>query len=116
MRIKFICAAIALSIGVSSAYAGPTLFDWKYYGANNPDVVAVYGNTEAALIAHYTAFGFAEGRSPNKENTNTDNSLLDTLYITKYDLHDEINNLSKEAIKVYIEYHKASRNGFQDKA
>ena len=62
MRIKFICAAIALSIGVSSAYAGPTLFDWKYYGANNPDVVAVYGNTKEAMLAHYIAYGFAEGR------------------------------------------------------
>ena len=40
------------------------LFDAEYYAANNPDVVAVLGNSADMLYAHYTLFGKNEGRLP----------------------------------------------------
>ena len=39
-----------------------TVFDAEYYAANNPDVVAVLGNDENALLQHYINSGMAEGR------------------------------------------------------
>jgi len=38
-------------------------FDANYYAANNPDVVAAYGNDSDALLAHYLNHGKEEGRS-----------------------------------------------------
>ncbi|MBR5419530.1 MAG: SGNH/GDSL hydrolase family protein [Lachnospiraceae bacterium] len=54
-----------------SALAAPELmpegewFDGEYYAANNPDVVAYYGSTNAKLMyEHYKKFGRMEGRAP----------------------------------------------------
>lgn len=53
-----------------SAYAAPAImadgniFDAEYYAENNPDIVAVIGNDEAMLYAHYVNYGAAEGRLP----------------------------------------------------
>lgn len=38
-----------------------TIFDWKYYAANNPDVVAAYGYDPYALLYHY----MYEGKNEN---------------------------------------------------
>jgi len=40
-------------------------FDAAFYAENNPDVVAVYGNTEKRLLEHYLEHGRYEGRSAN---------------------------------------------------
>lgn len=37
-------------------------FDYKRYAAENPDVVAVFGQDEKALYNHYTTYGVKEGR------------------------------------------------------
>jgi uncharacterized protein YkwD len=69
---KIILAALvsALVFAPMSVMAAPktmpdgTLFDAEYYAANNPDVVAAFGTSEAALYAHYQTFGRREGRLP----------------------------------------------------
>lgn len=38
------------------------LFDAEFYAASNPDVVAIYGATEARLYEHYKDYGKKEGR------------------------------------------------------
>ncbi|SFN49334.1 L,D-transpeptidase catalytic domain [Pseudobutyrivibrio sp. UC1225] len=42
-----------------------TDFDPVYYAANNPDVVATFGNDPQILMAHYINCGKAEGRYKN---------------------------------------------------
>ena len=42
-----------------------TDFDPVYYAANNPDVVATFGNDPQILLAHYINCGEAEGRFKN---------------------------------------------------
>ena len=46
----------------ASKAALKTVFDAKYYAEQNPDVVAVLGDSEAALFNHYITNGLAEGR------------------------------------------------------
>ncbi len=41
------------------------LFDSDYYAANNPDVMAIYGNDFDALLVHYITTGIKEGRMPS---------------------------------------------------
>ena len=43
-----------------------TVFDAAYYAAQNPDVVAAFGNDSAKLLQHYLVFGIKEGRQPNQ--------------------------------------------------
>ena len=45
-------------------YPDGTIFDAEYYAANNPDVVAVMGNSAQALYQHYVLCGKIEGRLP----------------------------------------------------
>lgn len=45
-------------------YPDGTIFDAVYYEANNPDVVAVVGNSAQALYQHYILCGRIEGRLP----------------------------------------------------
>lgn len=40
-------------------------FDPVFYAYNYPDVIANYGNSAAALEAHYRTFGYYEGRMAN---------------------------------------------------
>lgn len=39
-------------------------FDPQYYAANNPDVVAAFGNEPWALYYHYSKYGYKENRLP----------------------------------------------------
>ncbi len=56
-----------------TAYAVPktmpdgTMFDAEYYAQNNPDVVALVGDSEDALWVHYDNFGRNEGRKPTED-------------------------------------------------
>ena len=43
------------------------VFDAAYYAQNNADVVAVFGNSEEALLQHFVGNGMAEGRQANAE-------------------------------------------------
>lgn len=45
-------------------------FSELYYAEKNPDVVAVYGNSREALLAHYIRHGKAEGRLPTPPTEN----------------------------------------------
>ncbi len=60
-----------------TAYAVPktmpdgTLFDAEYYAQNNPDVVALVGDSEEVLWAHYDNFGRNEGRKPTADSAVT---------------------------------------------
>lgn len=62
-------------------------FDAEYYAKNNPDVVSVYGNTEAKLYDHYKQYGKNEGRKATADSVatkaaatkSTDNSVVATL-------------------------------------
>ncbi len=48
-----------------------TLFDPVWYAQSNPDVVAKYGLSMEALLAHYLKFGKSEGRPPVRPVTPT---------------------------------------------
>ena len=43
----------------------PSEFDAEFYAKNNPDVVAVFGNSPEALYNHYVKYGKKEGRAQN---------------------------------------------------
>jgi len=51
--------------------ADGTVFDAQYYAASNPDVVAVFGTSEAMLYYHYSLCGKLEGRLPAAPGGNT---------------------------------------------
>lgn len=74
-------ATVATSIPVHAA------FDAKFYAANNPDVVAVVGQSPKALEKHYNTFGVKEGRAASAEDSYQSvlRSLFDAeLYASKY--------------------------------
>ncbi len=57
-------AALILLFPVKVQAAG---FDPVYYAQKYPDVVAVVGDSQQALINHYLTFGIGEGRFQNAE-------------------------------------------------
>jgi len=76
--VTLLCVAVALqtmliakidvnAATVSDNQAIKLVFDANYYADNNPDVVAVCGNTQKALLNHYTEHGIYEGRSASAE-------------------------------------------------
>ena len=96
-KIALAALVSALAFAPMSVMAAPktmpdgTLFDAEYYAANNPDVVAAFGTSEAALYSHYQTFGRREGRLPvappaqNPASTSTTSSVFDpTYYAAKY--------------------------------
>ena len=69
-KIIFTLAVFTLALTVSrtsivAEAAEITDFDPVYYAANNPDVVATFGNDPQILLAHYINCGKAEGRYKN---------------------------------------------------
>ncbi len=54
--------------GIISLYkdakANGRYFDPEYYAANNPDVVAAFGNEPWVLYYHYCEYGINENRLP----------------------------------------------------
>ena len=70
-NIIVLIAALTMVLGFPViSHAAPqtmpdgTLFDAEYYAANNPDVVAVMGNSADMLYMHYVLCGKNEGRLP----------------------------------------------------
>ena len=70
------------------------IFNAAYYAAYNPDLVAVYGNDERALLSHFENFGMAEGRRGSAEfdvvfyiNTNPDLVAVFGADLKSYYLH-----------------------------
>jgi len=43
------------------------IFDYEYYKASNPDVVAALGTNYTALLNHFLNYGIYEGRQPNSD-------------------------------------------------
>ena len=63
----FVAIFIAKGNGIVAEAAEVTGFDANYYAANNPDVVAVFGNDPQVLYEHYVNCGKSEGRYKNLE-------------------------------------------------
>ncbi len=63
--LSMICMVMAMLVVPVTARASG--FDPVYYAAKYPDVVAVVGNSQPALINHYLSYGIAEGRYQNAE-------------------------------------------------
>ncbi len=62
--------AVDAATGIIALSDG-TLFDPVWYAESNPDVVAKYGTSTEALIAHYIKYGKKEGRPPLRPVTPT---------------------------------------------
>ena len=72
---------LAFTFGTTVMAAPKTMsdgnvFDAQYYAANNPDVVAAVGSSEAALYHHYLKYGAAEGRLPVQRDPAPDHRRL----------------------------------------
>ena len=66
-------SAVDASAGLMVLSDG-TLFDPVYYGQNNPDVVAAFGNDYALYAQHYLVCGKYEGRKPSANASSYNNS------------------------------------------
>lgn len=83
------------------------MFDYEYYAKNNPDVVAVYGLNQKALLNHFINYGIFEARQPNKDfNIN--------VYASAYaDLQNAFGgktNTSQMILDYYNHYAKYGKN------
>ncbi|MCR5210714.1 MAG: hypothetical protein K6C99_10920 [Lachnospiraceae bacterium] len=70
------------------------IFNAAYYAAVNPDLAAIYGNDERALLTHFENYGMAEGRRGSAEfdvvfyiNTNPDLVAVFGSDLKSYYLH-----------------------------
>ena len=57
-----ICTGSTETVGTVKVMKDKTLFDATFYANAYPDVVAVFGNSEAKLYNHYKKYGKKEGR------------------------------------------------------
>lgn len=65
VSILFLCLFPSLSANASPVIMPDGyLFDPEYYAANNPDVVAAFGDSTEALYRHFQEYGASEGRLP----------------------------------------------------
>lgn len=67
--VMALSAAMVLPAQAAPADAAPyaAVFDYIYYAKCYPDLQAVFGNDEAALLNHFITCGMAEGRQGNEE-------------------------------------------------
>ena len=65
MKKLFVVLPLIMSLLFALPVSAADEFDPVYYAANNPDVVAVYGNTPEDLYRHYVEYGKNEGRPAN---------------------------------------------------
>ena len=80
-RNKKLVRLMALTVAattVATAVPAYAAFDAAYYAKQNPDVVAVVGNTPKALEQHYNTFGKNEGRAASADDLS--NSPLRQLF------------------------------------
>ncbi|MCR5848491.1 MAG: L,D-transpeptidase [Lachnospiraceae bacterium] len=57
-----VCTGSTEAVGTVTVMRDKTLFDPTFYANNNPDVVAVFGNSLNGLYNHYKRYGKKEGR------------------------------------------------------
>ncbi len=83
-----------VSINANGTYtlADNTVFDPAYYGQAYPDVVAQYGNTSEALLAHYVATGQGEGRYASQAEQDAAKLAEDIARLEAQRVADEANS------------------------
>lgn len=88
------------AVGSVNIMPNGDFFSASYYAANNPDVVASVGDSEAALYQHYLQFGKKEGRQayPGEITFKNLNAQINTN--TKYPYYIRINRAAA-TITVY---------------
>ncbi|MDL2302141.1 hypothetical protein LJC58_07290 [Lachnospiraceae bacterium OttesenSCG-928-D06] len=125
---KLLAAALCFNIFTIPAYAAPqtmsdgTVFDAEYYAENNPDVVAVFGNSTKNLYKHYTQYGRNEGRMPTADGVVTesqpvssaaqkmsDGTLFDPVYYAENnpDVVAVFGKSTKALYRHYVEHGKS---------
>ena len=63
LRLAALTAGVLLAAQTGLSAAALSTFDAAYYAAQYPDVAAVCGNDEGALLRHYLDHGIDEGRN-----------------------------------------------------
>ena len=63
LRLAALTAGVLLTAQTGLSAAALSTFDAAYYAAQYPDVAAVCGNDEGALLRHYLDHGIDEGAS-----------------------------------------------------
>ena len=43
------------------------IYDYEYYAAHNPDVIAAMGSDEEVVLMHFVKYGMEEGRRGNAD-------------------------------------------------
>ena len=67
LRLAALTAGVLLAAQTGLSAAALSTFDAAYYAAQYPDVAAVCGNDEGALLRHYLDHGIDEGRKPSAD-------------------------------------------------
>ena len=67
LRLAALTAGVLLATQTGLSAAALSTFDAAYYAAQYPDVAAVCGNDEGALLRHYLDHGIDEGRKPSAD-------------------------------------------------
>ena len=67
LRLAALTAGVLLAAQTGLSAAALSTFDAAYYAAQYPDVAAVCGNDEDALLRHYLDHGIDEGRKPSAD-------------------------------------------------
>ncbi len=67
IKASFMLLFMSVFVLLFSVSAEASGFDPAYYAEKYPDVVAVVGDSQPALINHYLTFGIGEGRFQNAE-------------------------------------------------
>lgn len=69
LRLAALTAGVILAAQTGLSAAALSTFDAAYYAAQHPDVAAVCGNDEDALLRHYLDHGIDEGRVPMEDGS-----------------------------------------------
>ena len=75
LRLAALTAGVLLTAQTGLSAAALSTFDAAYYAAQYPDVAAVCGNEEGALLRHYLDHGIDEGRKPSADGIAGDDEL-----------------------------------------
>ena len=75
LRLAALTAGVLLAAQTGLSAAALSTFDAAYYAAQYPDVAAVCGNDEDALLRHYLDHGIDEGRKPSADGIAGDDEL-----------------------------------------
>ena len=75
LRLAAAFLGVLFAVQTGPAALAVSAFDAEFYAAQYPDVAAVCGNDEAALLMHYIRSGAAEGRLPSADGIAGDTTL-----------------------------------------